>query len=230
MITLTTIGHKQRRNRNYRRVWPVAPTSGIGTTSPGGALHVEPPYGAAGWSYFQSNTGVAPSNSIWGLALGANRSGASSEINLVNNTSPGDGFYFDQANGGGTYTRLMTIKGSGNVGIGTTAPVAKLQVSQGQAAGTYASGSSANIDWNAGNMQSTSAAPGTITMTNMIAGASYTLVLNSGSAGNFSLSATGLNFKCLPACPITAIVSKDTIVTMIKGGTTVWVAWTPGFQ
>jgi hypothetical protein len=40
MITLTTIGHKQRRNRNYRRVWPVAPTSGIGTTAPGARLEV----------------------------------------------------------------------------------------------------------------------------------------------------------------------------------------------
>jgi hypothetical protein len=41
MITLTTIGHKQRRNRNYRRVWPVAPTSGIGTTAPATALDVQ---------------------------------------------------------------------------------------------------------------------------------------------------------------------------------------------
>ena len=40
MITLTAIGHKQRRNRNYRRVWPVAPTLGIGTTTPRAKLEV----------------------------------------------------------------------------------------------------------------------------------------------------------------------------------------------
>jgi len=56
MITLTTIGHKQRRNRNYRRVWPVAPTSGIGTTAPGAKLEIAGTSGVDGIKFPDGST------------------------------------------------------------------------------------------------------------------------------------------------------------------------------
>ena len=55
MITLTAIGHKQRRNRNYRRVWPVAPTSGIGTTAPNAIVDVVGSTGTTAVASFRSN-------------------------------------------------------------------------------------------------------------------------------------------------------------------------------
>ena len=58
----------------------------------------------------------------------------------------------------------------GYVGIGTTAPVAKFQVS-GQAATVLVSGSSLAVDFNSGNIQSTSASAGTLVLSNMIDGA-----------------------------------------------------------
>ena len=86
MITLTAIGHKQRRNRNYRRVWPVAPTSGIGTTAPTQALdvngtiraaHVSITGSSCGWSgwacsptcaagYYQAGTMMGAANNCNG--------------------------------------------------------------------------------------------------------------------------------------------------------------------
>jgi len=51
----------------------------------------------------------------------------------------------------------------GYAGIGTTSPGAGLQVANGQVAGTYLSSASGSINFNSGNIQSTSVAPGTIT-------------------------------------------------------------------
>ena len=122
-----------------------------------------------------------------------------------------------------------SIVTSGNVGIGVSNPTSKLQVS-GQAASGYANTSSATIDWNSGNIQSTTAAAGTITMTNMVDGAGYTLILNNTSGGSYSLAATGLTFRCSPACPVTVTAGSDSVIAMVKGGSTVWVGWTKGYQ
>ncbi|MCX6107240.1 MAG: hypothetical protein NTY08_15550 [Proteobacteria bacterium] len=123
----------------------------------------------------------------------------------------------------------MAITASGNLGVGVSNPTSKLQVS-GQAASGYASSSSATIDWNSGNIQSTTAAAGTITMTNMVDGAGYTLILNNTSGGSYSLAATGLTFRCSPACPVTVTAGSDSVIAMVKGGSTVWVGWTKGYQ
>jgi hypothetical protein len=90
---------------------------GIGTTTPvaalditSGATHVSGGYGA--------------SYSSQGSYLGWNRSGGGGEMNFVNNYGGGgtQGFSFDQTGNGTTFTNLMTILGSGNVGIGTANP------------------------------------------------------------------------------------------------------------
>ena len=67
MITLTTIGHKQRRNRNYRRVWPVAPTSSIGTTAPAARLDLGGGAVSMGWEAQYSGSALSGpiSNGTW---------------------------------------------------------------------------------------------------------------------------------------------------------------------
>ena len=64
----------------------------------------------------------------------------------------------------------------------------------------------------------------------MVDGAAYTLVLNNATGGSYTLSASGMTFKCNPACPIVVTGGKDTIVTMIKAGTSGWVSWVKDFQ
>jgi hypothetical protein len=64
-----------------------------------------------------------------GLYLGWNKSGVQGEANLVSNIGGGiGGFTFDNTTDGASFTRLMTILGNGNVGIGVSSPDAKLAV------------------------------------------------------------------------------------------------------
>ena len=129
-----------------------------------------------------------------------------------------------------SWNNRLTVANNGNVGIGSATPSAKLKVAGGQAAGSFASNSTGSIDWNNGNIQSTSVAAGTITMSNMVDGAGYTLVINNATGGSYSLSSSGITFRCNPACPVTVTAGKDTVLAMVKGGSTVWLSWTPGFQ
>jgi hypothetical protein len=134
----------------------------------------------------------------------------------------------------------LTVLKNGNVGIGTTAPASTLQVSGAITntvstfSGAFTCGTSA-IDFSTGNFQRLSpsgaiaAGSCTTTLSNLVAGGSYTLVVTGNGAVNaVTYAFSGYTFKYLPANAATT-AGKDTIYTFLYDGTTVYVTWSGGY-
>ncbi len=124
---------------------------------------------------------------------------------------------------------LATV--SGNVGVGTSGPSAKLDVSgqiRSSDAGTTKANAVAAIDWNNGNLQTTSVDCQAMTFTNMLDGGSYTLVVTGSGSGTCSFSQSGLTFKSVPALSATT-ASSHSVFTFLRAGNNVYVSWITGF-
>jgi hypothetical protein len=104
---------------------------GIGTTSPGAKLHVEQSTAGFGstvvGTFFTPDTVNGGSRGIQILGTGVGTAGGDVAVGFAKNTSAPYAFY--SSGGTGAANRLLTITDGGNVGIGTTTPDTRLDVS-----------------------------------------------------------------------------------------------------
>jgi len=136
---------------------------GIGTTAPSGTLDVSGLNGAGGYGGLvvsgvnldpRGSYSLVPLQNSGKLLEGWNMGQGVGEIDLISNRGGGNsgGFRFYDYSNSGVLTPLLSLLGAGNVGIGTTTPGAKLEVSGNI---LLTSGSGASITFPDGTKQGT---------------------------------------------------------------------------
>jgi hypothetical protein len=153
-------------------------------------------------------------------SLLANKIAAASGYPASNN---GGGIFFRTVpqNSVSTAVERMRIDENGNIGIGTTAPVSRLEVN-GSSTNTTAFNAAAgtSIDFTRSNLAYTTASAGAFTLTGIKDGGSYTLSVQGATAGTASFTATGFTFRNVNNGVTTA--NRHTLYTFIVMGTNVY--------
>jgi len=127
---------------------------GIGTTSPDDTLHVD--FGASGYQILEYNT-----DQYAGFTF--HEGGSEKAWFMYDDRSGHDGFYFLPASGS-TGSSLMSIRQTGNVGIGTAAidPSAQLEIAKSAAGATAKLSTYSTTDTNMSNLAFQKSASNTI--------------------------------------------------------------------
>ena len=217
---------------------------GIGMTSPTQKLEVESSTGTA--AYFKdtlmggtSDVIVAHKQDASGsVSVKLKHGGASGdEIGQISGTSTGT---MDVVGLGRGITlkpnnsTAMTLTTTGNVGIGTTAPRGRLDVSGAIVGKPATANATTTVDFATGNLQHTDLDCQAFTLHNMMDGATYMFAVKGATAATCSFTAysdagtTGLTMHLPPDHgPTTA--SKHTMYTFVVMGADVYAAWAAGY-
>jgi len=128
---------------------------------------------------------------------------------------------------------LMTLEGTGNVGIGTTSPKSKLEI-DGAATNKQAAsmGTATAITFNGSNLAYTTASAGAFNLQYMKDGGTYTLAVQGATSGTSTFSGlnpnnTAFTFKYVNNG--TTVPNTHTLYTFIVMGTFVYVYMATGF-
>lgn len=206
---------------------------GIGNGSPASLLHVgsgggTPFDGSAYVPLFVSqsmDTEIGVKNTSSGVEFASGVNGTSSFAGSLSN----HGLEFITNDLGRMY-----ITNTGDIGIGTTTPAAKLDVN-----GTIKSGvgssSTTTIDFSTGNLQYTTASCGALTLNNLKNGATYTLAIQGTAGGTCSIAnaysgnGTGaLTVKSGPAS-LVQTANKHLLMTLLVMGNYVYISTVDGY-
>lgn len=125
-------------------------------------------------------------------------------------------------------TETMRITSDGSVGVGTTAPTAKLEV-QGQIVSKeFVVASGGTADFSNGNAIVFSAVGGsTITVSNMVAGGVYNVIVEDTTARTYTFSGCGTTYFS----PANGATTNRSVYTIYRRSTTAcYVTWTTGFN
>lgn len=145
------------------------------------------------------------------------------------------GFMSFSTSSAGALGERMRISETGNVGVGTTAPRAMLDVNGAIVGAPAVLNGTTTIDFSFGNMQYTAANCGSFALRNMKDGGSYSFLVQGTGAATCSFTAHG---TADTSVPLTVRMPPDhgavtstrmTLYSFMVYGSTVIVAWTPGY-
>jgi hypothetical protein len=204
--------------------WLGSGNVGINTTAPSAPLVVQ---GATGTGVLKLIAPSIASGDNWwmGFGHGTTSTDANDRARIgVDIVAGGAGRLFFTTGSTGAQTRAMFIDESQRVGIGTNAPVSRLEVN-GASTNTTAFNAAAgtSIDFTRSNLAYTTASAnvsGGFTLTGIKDGGTYTLAVQGATAGTATFTATGFTFRNVNNGITTA--SRHTLYTFIVMGTNVY--------
>jgi hypothetical protein len=200
---------------------------GIGTTAPGAKLEIICPSTdlITGGNTLRIFNSVAPAvGNFAGIQFKSSTGSGSWKmgVNQQTTTDFNQNFHFLNSNGGGFVSRMVLTQG-GLLGIGTSLPATKLEVS-GSSTNTVAfNATTTTIDFAESNLAYTSATENAITLSNIKDGGAYSLIFTSTAVNTaVTFSATGFTFKYMGTDRRTN--GKAHIYSFIVAGTVVYVS------
>lgn len=196
-----------------------------GLTSANNSVLVTDGSGAPNWSALSADNFTQ-------YALLAGRSGGQT----INGGTAASNNLTLESTSNGTKGNIILNSSSGNVGIGTTNPVSKLEVNgQIRTTASIDNSSGTSINWDSGNVQFTTASCGAFTFSNMRDGGSYTLVVRGTTSGTCTFSQSSpdalsnSSFRFVPANGPT-VSGTETVFTFVRTGPRVYVSWISGYN
>lgn len=214
---------------------------GIGTTSPGNILDIQQ-YANSAYSSTAIPAGARVSiqntypsgNQVANLQLLPTSGYSPAWIAATPGSSSYTDLVFGARSGASTYQENMRITATGNVGVGTTAPRASLDVNGTITGKASVVNASATVDFSTGNIQHTTSNCGAFNLWNMKDGGTYVFVVKGTTSGTCALTCysdggtTALTVHMPPGHGATT-AGKHTLYNALVSGGDVYFTWIPGY-
>lgn len=178
-------------------------------------------------------------NDFTGITFGANGTGQG-YIGAVNRGSSNGDVVIGAQNGATAYSEGIRLTSDGKVGIGTTTPASKLEVSGGAISGTAFAVANANplaVNFALGNTGiAATTTSGAVALSNMAVGGAYTLIVQDATSRTYDFTNGGAGSQCatattryVPANGATIASSHAVYTVLYAGAGLCYISWVTGF-